>query len=217
MPAVLTKFHPLGLLAAVAVGVLGYLLPGVLLRMRRSRRITRIERQLVEFLPLLASSLRSGFALQQGIEAAARRLGPPLADELALLLSDVNLGATMPAALADLRARVGSADLDVIVTAIAVQRSTGGNLADVLDKANETLLERERIQGEIQTLTAQQRLTGIILSIYPVAVGLLLLALMPGIWSKLFTETVGQIQLSIAVALQLVGFLAIRRILNVDY
>ncbi|OGO51713.1 MAG: hypothetical protein A2148_02800 [Chloroflexi bacterium RBG_16_68_14] len=217
VPALLSRLHPVGLLVGLAGVLLGYLLPGFYLKSARRGRLAKVERQLVEFLPLLASSLRSGFALPQGIEAAARQLGPPLGDELALLLSDVNLGATTQAALEDLQRRVGSPGLDIVVTAILVQRTTGGNLAEVLDRAAETLLERERIRGELHTLTTQQRLTGLVLMVYPIVVGLVLLALMPGIWSRLFTEPAGQIQLAIAGSLQLLGFFAIRRALRVEY
>lgn len=216
VPVLLLRSHPIALAVAPAAGVIGYLLPAVYVRSARRRRIARIERQLIEFLPALASSLRSGFALQHGIEAAAHQLGPPLAGELLALLNDVNLGATMEVALRDLGRRVSSKDLEMVITAIVVQRTTGGNLAEVLDQAAETLRERERIRGDLQTFTAQQRLTGTILSVYPLAVGLLLLALMPSIWSRLFTETAGQVQLAIAAGLQLVGFLAMRRVLNIE-
>jgi tight adherence protein B len=104
----------------------------------------------------------------------------------------------------------------MLITAILVQRTTGGNLSEVLDKTAQTMTERERIRGDILTLTASQRLTGLILSVYPAAIGLLFLAIMPHEWSKLFTEAVGQILLGIAVGLQLIGFIVIRRTLNVE-
>lgn len=211
-----SHFHPVGLVVGVAAGGMAYVLPGLCLQLLRRRRLVRIERQLVEFLPMLASSLRAGFAFQQGIELAVQQLGPPLADELALLLNDVNLGATMQAALQDLGRRVGSTDLDLLITAVLIQRTTGGNLSEILDQAGETLRERERIRGDIQTLTAQQRLTGAVLSVYPVAIGLLLLALVPSVWSLLFTETLGRVFLGSAVALQLLGVFAMRRVMNID-
>lgn len=216
-PVLLLGFQPLGLLAGLVSGALGYVAFGLSLGVLRRRRSAKLEKQLVEFLPLLASSLRAGFGLPHGFEAAARQLGPPLAEELALVLNDVSLGAAMHKALEDLGRRVGNPDLDIIITAILVQRTTGGNLAEVLDKASETLLERERVRGELQMMTAQQRLTGTILSVYPIVVGLALLAIMPGMWSRLFTEPVGQIQLAIAVGLQVLGFVAIRRVLKIDY
>ncbi len=214
--ALLMRFEPVGLLIALAAGVLAFFAPAFYVKLARRRRLAQIERQLVELLPLLASSLRAGFALQQAMEGAAQQIGPPLADELTLLLRDVNLGATMQSALQEMSEKVCSPDLDIIVTAILVQRMTGGNLAEVLDHGAETLRERERIRGEILTFTSQQRLTGTVLSVYPIVVGLILLALMPAQWSKLFTEGVGQVQLIAAVSLQVIGFLAIRRILRIE-
>jgi tight adherence protein B len=205
-----------GLLLAAALGALGYLLPAALVRSARLRRRARIEAQLIELLPSLASSLRAGFGLQQGIESAAEQIGAPLEDELSALLRDAALGAPLETALEELGRRVGSADLDMVITAILVQRTTGGGLADVLDQAAATLRERERIAGEIQTFTAQQRLTGLVLSVYPIGVGLVLLAIMPSIWSQLFTERAGQAQLAIAGGLQVIGFLMIRRIVRVE-
>lgn len=122
----------------------------------------------------------------------------------------------MDAALLDFGRRVGSTSLDMMITAILVQRSTGGNLSEILDTAAETLRERERIRGDLQTLTASQRLTGIILSLYPIAVGLVLLALLPSQWMVLFTETAGQILLGVALTLNLIGYFAMRRVMNIE-
>lgn len=211
-----SQFRPVGLIIGAAAGGTAYVLPGLYLQLLRRRRLARIEGQLVEFLPMLASSLRAGFAFQQGVEMAVQQLGPPLADELLLLLSDVNLGATMEAALQDLGRRVGSTDLDMLITAVLIQRTTGGNLSEILEQAGETLRERERIRGDIQTLTAQQRFTGAILSVYPAVIGLLLVALVPSIWSLLFTDTLGRVFLGSAVTLQLVGLLFMRRVMKIE-
>jgi tight adherence protein B len=216
VPAFVTRFHPMGLVAGLVAGAAAYLLPAFYIRMLRRRRVARIEKQLVEFLPMLASSLRSGFAMQQAMELSAKQLGPPLADELALLLHDTNLGATMDAALLDLGQRVGSTDLDMMITAILVQRTSGGNLAEVLDGAAETLRERDRIRGDLATLTAQQKLTGLVLSVYPILIALVLFAMMPSTWSVLFTETLGRVFLGVALGLQLVGVLTMRRVMNIE-
>lgn len=212
----LTALHPLGVVLALVLGVVGFFVPAFWLGMVRQRRGAQIERQLIDFAPMLASGLRSGFAFQQAVDLATRQIEPPLLDELKLFLNDANLGSTVEAALEDLSERVNSPDLDMIVTAVLVQRSSGGNLAEVLDQAAETLRERERIRGDLRTLTAQHRLTGIVLSLYPTAVGLVLLALMPSMWSILFTELAGQIMLGIAVGLQVLGFLILRRLMSLD-
>ncbi len=132
------------------------------------------------------------------------------------MLNDLSLGADSAVALQDMGERVGSRDLDVVITAFQVQRTTGGNLPEILDAASAALRDRERVRGEVKTFTAQQRMTGIILSVYPIAIGLLLLAIMPSVWTKLFTEPAGQVQLAIALFLQVVGFLAIQRALKIE-
>jgi len=213
--AFLTRGHALGLVLGIAVGGIAFLIPPIFLKMLYSQRTAKIESQLIELSPMLASSLRSGFALAQGIELAARQLDPPLGEELELLISDLNLGATMEQALLDMGSRIGSPDVDMLITAVLVQRTTGGNLAEILDQSAETLRERERIRGEVKTLTAHQRITGVILSLYPIAVGLLLFAIMPSMWSLLFTETVGRVLLGVALGLQLLGFLIMRRVMNI--
>lgn len=210
-----TQFNVIGLLGGAVAATAIYLLVPSFLHFLRQRRLAAIEEQLVEFLPMLASSLRAGFAIQQGIELAAEQMEPPLADELLVLINDTNLGSTLEEALLQMGERVGSADLDMIITAILVQRSSGGNLSEILETTAHTLRERERIRGDIKTLTASQRLTGLILSVYPVLVGLLLLAIMPSMWSVLFTKALGQVFLGVALGLQLIGFLVMRRVMQI--
>ena len=210
------RLHPVGIVIGLGLSAIGFMLPAFYVRSVRGRRIKKIEEQLVEFAPMLASSLRSGFALQQGIDLAARQLDPPLADELKLFINDANLGATTEKAFLDMGKRVGSTDLDMMITAILVQRSSGGNLSEILDQAAETLRERERIRGDLNTLTAQQRLTGMVLAVYPIAIGLLLLLMMPSVWSVMFTDGIGRVALGVALGLQLTGFLVMRRIMNID-
>lgn len=205
-----------GVLLGIVGAIAGFAAPALYVGSARSRRIARIEVQLIEFLPALAASLRSGFAFQPAMETAAQQIGPPLNEELAGAMRDIALGGTTTLALRDLGGRVGSVDLDMVITAILVQRTTGGNLPEILDHTADALRDRERVRGDVRTFTAQQRLTGLILSAYPIAVGLVLLALMPSIWSKLFTEPAGQVQLAVALSLQLIGFFGIRRALRIE-
>lgn len=215
IPVLFTGGGALGILIGVPLAAIGYLAPGLWVALRRRRRLNAIERQLPEMLSLLSSSLRSGFGLQQGMDAAARQLEAPIGDEVQGFLLDTNLGASAEAALVNMVERSGSYDLDMVVTAILIQRMTGGNLAEVLDNVGETMRERERIRGEIRTLTAQQRLTGTILSIYPAVLAGLFYLINPKWMSVLFTDGLGQVLLAIALFLQFLGFLTIRRILDI--
>ena len=212
----LSQFHFAGILIGAIVALVAYIAAPPMLHLLHRRRRAAIEKQLVEFLPMLASSLRSGFAFQQGVELAAKQFESPFADELAILLNDTNLGSTMEEALLKMGERVESTDLDMMITAVLVQRDSGGNLSEILETAAKTLRERERIRGDIQTLTASARLTGLILSSYPVGIGLLMLVIMPSLGSVMFTETLGRILLGAALGLQFIGFLVMQRVMKVE-
>ena len=165
---------------------------------------------------LIAGALRSGFAFSQGVDVAAKRIGPPMSVELNRMLLDVNLGASMEAALTSLNERIGSDDVDVVVTAILIQRNTGGNLAEVLDSVTETMRDRERIQGEIKTLTSQQRLTGWVLSLWPMGLFLLFFLVNHTRMALMWQTPVGIVLLVVFVILNLLGFFTIQRILDID-
>jgi tight adherence protein B len=213
---VLLQFSLLGLLLAVLVGAIGFMLPMLWLRVRKSRRQAKITVQLVETLQLIANALRSGYAFNQAVELAANQMEPPIKEELNYFLRDTSLGASPEDALTAMVVRSGSIDLDMLVTTILVQRTTGGNLSEILDNVSETIRERGRLRAEIKALTATQRLTGQILSLYPIVLGALLFLLAPSVMKVLVTEEVGRVLLAIAVSLQVAGALTIRRILSLD-
>jgi tight adherence protein B len=205
-----------GIIVGLALGVAGYIAPALYVSIRKRRRLQAIEGQLVEALTHIANAMRAGFALLQAIDSAAQRLQPPLAEELARLVTDVNLGKSLEDALAELGERVGSYDLDMVITAILIQRTTGGNLSEILDGVAETMRERDRIRGEIRTLTAQQRFAGSVLSVWPVALGVVFFLLNPDLMSNLWTTPVGLALLVGAGVLQVLGFLTIRRISAIE-
>jgi tight adherence protein B len=207
----------MGLIAGLLVGGLGSLLPVMYLRSRTGRRTNRVSEQLTEFLRFTANSLRTGYALLQALDSAARELDAPLSDELKRLLLDTSMGANTDDALRRFADRINTYEVRSMVTAILVQRTTGGNLAEVMDNVAETMEERQRIQGEVRSFTAQQRMTGNILSVYPLILGAFFTLIHPSLMSLLWTDSVGVVLLVIALSLQLAGFLVIRRILDVDY
>jgi tight adherence protein B len=128
----------------------------------------------------------------------------------------MNVGSSAEEALLALSERSRSYDLDIVVTAILVQRTVGGNLGEILDTVAATMRERIRIRGEIQTLTAQQKLTGIVIGLLPVGVGLLFSVTSPGYITPLFTTMVGKMMLGVAVGLETVGIMIIQRIMKIE-
>ena len=194
----------------------GFMLPAFWLRWRVKKRLNAIEGQLVETIGLIANGLRAGFAFSQSVDVTAKRMGPPIGSEFNRLLLDINLGSTTEDALVALNERVGSDDLDMVVTAILIQRNTGGNLAEVLEIVTETMRDRERIQGEIKTLTSSQRLTGWILSLWPAALGGIFFLINPTMMSLLWTTGAGVILLILWFVLNALGVFTLQRILNID-
>jgi len=207
---------PIGLVIASALATVAFMVPAFWVQSRIRRRVRGIEGQLVEALTLMASSQRAGFAFAQAVELAAQRMGPPISVEMNRMLLDLNLGASTEDALMAMNERVGSEDLDLVVTAILIHRQTGGNLAEILDNVTETMRDRERIKGEIKTLTASQRLSGFILCAWPVVLAGLFTAINPGMMSLMWTTTAGIIMLGIWLVLNTLGIFTMRRILAID-
>ena len=131
------------------------------MRFLQGRRLNAFNNQLGDTIVLLSNALRSGYSLLQSMETASRELSQPMAGELQRVTREVGLGLTIQDALANMMRRMPSDDLDLLITAINVQHEVGGNLAEILDTIAHTIRERIRIVGEIRTITAQQRLSGI--------------------------------------------------------
>jgi tight adherence protein B len=214
--AVLFIKGSVALFVAICAGVIGFMVPAWYLAYRRARRQSAINSQLVETLSLLSNSLRSGFAFTQAIELAAKQMEPPIQDELNRVIRDTSLGMPLDEALQEMADRSGSYDLDMVVATILIQRTTGGNLSEILDNVAETVRERERLQNEIRALTASQRLTGTILSFYPLGLAFLLFLIQPDLMSVLFENEVGRVLLVIAAVLMGLGIFSIRRILRLE-
>ncbi|MGD0114724.1 MAG: type II secretion system F family protein [Dehalococcoidia bacterium] len=206
----------IGLVTGVVLALVGYMLPAFYVKIKKRRRLSRIDRQLVEALSQIANSIRAGFAMLQAIDAAAQRLEPPLSEEFSRLVADVRLGASLEDSLVAMSARIGSYDLDMVITAILIQRSSGGNLSEVLDNVAETIRERDRIRGEIKVMTAQQRFAASVLAVWPLILGVIFFILNPSLMSNLWTEPAGLVMLGIAITLQLLGLLTIRRITTIE-
>src|SRR5690606_32429750 len=144
-----------------------------------NRRLHAFENQLSDTLNLWVNALRSGYSVLQGMEAIATELPPPISREFERVVQEVRLGLSLEQALANLVRRMPSEDLDLIVTAINIQREVGGNLAEILDIISHTIRERVRMKGEIRTLTSQGRLTGWVIGLLPLILAFLVYSINP--------------------------------------
>ncbi|HEX2981089.1 MAG TPA: type II secretion system F family protein, partial [Anaerolineaceae bacterium] len=148
--------------------VIGLFLPRLYVRREQGRRLIRFNEQLGDMLNLMVNGLRAGYSTMQAMEAVSKELPSPICDEFRRLVQELQLGLPMERALDNLLRRIPSEDLDLIVTAINVQREVGGNLAEILDTISYTIRERVRIKGEIRVLTSQVMYSGRFLSLLPV-------------------------------------------------
>jgi tight adherence protein B len=211
--AVAWLFAPM-ILIDIPAGIAMGSLPYAILSFRRTRRINAFNAVLAESIDMLARALRAGHSVAGAMEMLAENAQEPAASEFEEIFKQQNLGLPLRDALMQLLDRVPSADLRVLVTAILVQRDTGGNLAEILDRTVFVIRERLRIQGEIQVQTAQGRLTGWILSALPVVMLVLLNLLNPGYSSVMLSDPFGRKLIYASVGMMAVGTLIIRRIVN---
>ena len=205
-----------GLLTGVLLGALGAALPLFVLQSRRQARRRRFDTQLPDALMLLTSALRAGFSFSQAMQTVADELPPPLSAEFTWASGEVHLGVPLDTALGRVTARVQSPDFDLVVTAILIQLPLGGNLAEVLDAIAETIRERVRVTGEVQTLTAEGRLSAGILIVLAPALALLLHLRSPDYFQPLLDNPFGHILIAGAIVGQIIGGLIIRRMVALE-
>ncbi|EKP93795.1 type II secretion system F family protein [Thermaerobacter subterraneus] len=201
---------------ALAATVAGILLPDAYLARRYQQRLRAFDGQLPDALTLMANALKSGYSFLQAADVVAREMPPPIADEFAWLVKETRVNIPLEDALANLLDRVPSADLDLVVTAVLIQKQVGGNLAGVLERTAETIRERVRLQGQIRTLTAQGRLSGWIVGALPVALLVLLSAMNPAYLQPLLATPLGWTLLGAGVVMEAAGVLVIRALIRVD-
>ena len=217
-------FPALGSPIALLVGAfVGFFLPRVWLNRRKGGRLGAFNKQLPDTITLIANALRAGSSFLQAIELVVRESRPPISTEFARVIREVNLGLPFEAALENMVRRVKSDDLELMATAISIQHTVGGNLAEILDSIAFTIRERVRIKGEIRTLTAQQRLSGYVVGFLPIALVGFLFVAAPNFLKPMFEKPpeilslpAGVIILAFGGFMMFVGFMLIRRIVDIE-
>jgi len=209
---------------ALAGGLLGSFIPLWYLNFAAKRRLRAFEDQLSQTLNLWVNALRSGYSVLQSMEAIATELPPPVSVEFERVVQEVRLGLSVSQALNNMLRRMPSEDLDLVITAVNIQREVGGNLAEVLDTISFTIRERVRIKGEIRTLTAQGRLSGWIISLLPIALAFILLTIngeyMSQLWIKedpmVGSIPCGWMVIGAGLIMMAIGIFLIQRIVDIE-
>ena len=182
---------------------------------RRHKRMKMFAQQLPDALELVARALRAGHSLGSGFSLVREEMPPPIGKEFGRVFEEQNLGVTIDDSLDSLTARVPNLDLKFFSTAVVLQRQTGGDLAEILDKIGYIVRERFKIWGQVQALTGEGRLSGVVLLALPPVLFVTVYRLNPDYIMPLFTDKMGTKMLSFAIVMQLIGALVIRKIINI--
>ena len=204
-----------GIVAGLLLGALGVAVPLIYLRIARNRRRQAITAQLPEVLTLLVGALRAGHGIAQAIEMLVEQLPPPASREFARVARAMALGVPLPRALDDMARRVDTDDVALVVTAITVQYEMGGNLAQTLETIGQTVRDRISMLRQVRVLTAHQRLTGYVLTAWPIFLGVMFYLQNPARMARMFQPDMIWLPVMAGV-MQLIGFLVIRRIVDIE-
>lgn len=190
--------------------------PFFILKFVTGKRIEKFDHQICSALVIMANSLRAGFSFMQALEMVGKEMTDPIASEFRRVLREMNLGVPTEQALVNMGTRVGSKDLDLVVTAILIQRQVGGNLAEVLTNISDTIRGRFQLAREVKVLTAQGRISGMVIGLLPVILTIILYLINKDYIIPLFTDPRGLAMLGLSVLSQLVGLMFIRKIVDVQ-
>lgn len=200
----------------IVAGGVGWLLPSIFLNAKIRAREKQLNEQLCDAIILISNSLKAGYSFFQAVDTVSKEMTGPVADEFILLQKEINLGLPTDNALENLVKRVSSDNLELVVTAVLIQRQVGGNLAEVLDNISSTIRDRVKIKGEIRTVTAQGKMSGVIISILPIALGVILYIINPEHIGLLFTDPIGIGILVFSVIMELIGIYFISKVVKIE-
>ena len=203
-------------IAFIPCPIVIWIASGFVLRIRQSRRTRAFDAQLGDTIILLSNALKAGLSFAQAMSTVAKNASPPISDEFARATREIALGIPVDEALQHMVQRNRSEDFDLMVTAVQIQRVVGGNLAEILDTIAYTIRERVRIHGEIRTLTAQARMSGIVITLLPIGLALFLFFLEPGYFAPMVHQSLGWVLLGIGLFSIAVGTALIQKIVRIE-
>ncbi|WP_261176399.1 type II secretion system F family protein [Anaerobacillus sp. CMMVII] len=207
----------LGNLLFLIVGFLvGYLVPIWWVKKKHTERLRKFNEGLPDMITTIIGSLRAGFSFQQALKSVVDEADSPIRDEMDIVIKEMQYGRSIEESLNELKERMPSEDLDLMIQAILIQRQVGGNLATILDKIVETIRDRTRIQQQILTLTAQGRLSGMVIGFLPIILGLLIYVISPDYMASLFNNPIGLLMVGVGLFFGTIGFIFIRKLTSIE-
>jgi tight adherence protein B len=197
-------------------GAIGFSIPFLVLRVKRTRRLRSFEEQFPEALDLISRALKAGHAFATGLKMVADEMAEPVGPEFRKAFDEQNFGLPLKDALENLSRRIPVLDVRFFSTAVLIQRETGGNLSEILENLAHVVRERFKILRQVRVYTAHGRLTGYVLLALPAVLAIALSFINPEHMNMLFRERMGQIMLMVALAMQIAGFLWIKQVVKIE-
>ena len=216
---------PIGLMMLFGAGIMPIIVilslvlvaPPIFVRSRRRKQLELFESQLGDALMLIGNCLRSGLTFQQSMASIAKEMQDPIAKEFGRVVKEIQLGTSLDGALENMMHRIDSQELMLTISAVQIQHQVGGNLMEVLQNISSTITDRQKLKDDIKVMTASGRMSGLIIGLLPVAIGGILMLVNGNYIQSFFTSNMGKIMLIVAAVMEILGFLVIRKIINIKY
>ena len=213
-PAALVVFGG-NYLTAFALLIVGIAIPPLLVSNARKRRSELFSRQLGEALTIMGNSIKGGFTFLQSMESISQDMPPPISQEFAKVLREIYYGVGQEEALEHMVERTKNHDLELLLSAVVTSSQVGSNLTDIIETISATIRDRIRIKQEINTLTAQGRVSGIIVGALPIVLVLSIMVMNPEYYQGFFSSSLGRLMVGISIVMELMGFIIIRKIIDI--
>lgn len=204
------------LIVMVGIFLLTWNIPNLFINNKKVERIKKFDEQLDEGIMIISNSLKAGYSFMQAIAVVVEETRDPFSKEFKKLLKEMSLGISEEVALKNIVSRMESENLKLIINAILIQKDVGGKLSEILDNISDTIRERQKLKSELKTLTAQGKLSGLIVMLIPFFLGIIIYIFNKEYIMLLFTTTIGIALIISAIVNQILGLLIIKKIINID-
>lgn len=215
VPACLVVLFSGSSIIALMLSVIGLILPLMVIKVKQKARVKKFDEQLSDALIIACSSLKSGLSFTQSMETISRDMDAPISTEFAQVLAEMNMGASMDEALERMNARIKSRYLSLTISAVLIQKQTGGNLSQILENISHSIKERMKLKKELDSATASGKMTGTLMGAMPVILLVIFYVVNPSFISPLFEDPTGRIFLAVAAGLEVACFFLIKKIVTI--
>lgn len=216
LPIIIALFLGNILFAFLAM-LIGGIAPLLFIRSKRSKKLKLFDTQLADALMLMSNSLHAGLSFQNAMENIGKEMPDPIAGEFSRVVKEMRYGKTTEQAITDMVERIESRDLMLAMNAVLIQHQVGGNLSEILESIAATIRDRIKIKADIKSLTAQGRMSGMIIGGLPIVVGLMIAIMNPSYMSMFVTEPLGWVLLAVCAVMEFIGFMFIKKIVTIEY